>query len=209
MKNKILILSMIFMLFSFIFINNIVFATESTPNTLILNILIDSINNDIDYSTGNYDLLICSTNTGYVAYILTKPEGFNYWTNNGRDTFGAVNSIPQDVPFNCKHINFDASGNITNTGTFLSVTYVKANTANILYSTFDMYGDKGCTEIFFQRAPVMEQEKTLGVVAQKMETVEMNPLKEILILVPIMIILLTSYLGLRKGLVFIKMLRKM
>ena len=140
MKNKIISILCIFILISFCFINNIVFATESGSN-LILDTMINFIKTDIE---------ICPTNTGYVAYILTKADGFNYWTNNGRNAFGAaVNG--GDVRFNSKHFNFDTYGNITDTGVLTGVSFIHVNTTNIFYSTFDMYGDKACTEIFFYR----------------------------------------------------------
>ena len=147
MQNKIISILCIFILISFCFINNIIFASESGSN-LILDTMINSIKNDTDYSTGNYDFIICPTNTGYIAWIVTKADGFYYWTNGGRDTFGAANN-GADVAYYAKSISFNTSGIISSTGSLSRVTYTKVGTSNIYYSTFDMYGDKACTEIVF------------------------------------------------------------
>ena len=74
-----------------------------------------------------------------------------------------------------------------------------------LYANFTIYTDNTATDIFFQPTPVT------GTLAPILGKVEMKEpmMKEILTLVPIMIILIVSYLALRKGLTFIKTLRKM
>lgn len=98
---------------------------------------------------------------------------------------------------------------IPNSTTFGTVEFRQYSGKDVLFQDYiiDSYKDVLYSDgtIFFQKTPVTA---TLAPILEKVEMTEPT-MKEILTLVPIMIILIASYLGLRKGLTLLKILRKM
>ena len=195
MKSKILILSIVFILISFIFINNSVFANSFSIS--------DEKRNTIEklmeeYTDCNSWVSVDYRNQSSIL-LFNCPEGVDVFAN-GTIMQTCDGSI---IKWYCfwyypETDTYDLfwSGDSIGHGEFNLTT---------LYSNRTIYTDKEKTEIFFQPTPVT------GTLVPILEKVEMKEpmMKEILTLVPIMIILIVSYLALRKGLAFIKTLRKM
>lgn len=66
-----------------------------------------------------------------------------------------------------------------------------------IFSNFDIYSDKTYAEVLFQAPPAQKQ----GIVEKSLEEVEMKAtMKEILGILPLIIVVVVSLVGLRKGL---------
>ncbi len=210
MKNKIISILCFFILISFLFINNSVFAGENTITEDALNSILNFVYNNQYYLDGYTNVYIAPAySTSYAFDVILVPNndtGKYHLAKGDRLLFIVDGNV---TAYTSIRYGFYSDGTIRESFVDSPVidtsgTQCRAAYLTPLYSTFDIYNDGNDTEIFFQKTPVQ-----LGVVAQKLEGVKMNPLKEMLTLVPIMIILIVSYLGLRKGLTLLKKLRKM
>ena len=198
MKNKFLTILCVLILISLIFINICFAYSPDEPITLPDEGTINIIKNREEYLSGNYNVVF--------AYSYSDPS------KNFMFFYPKNSSVSPLVTYNNNNSCYQLY--LGNEDEHLSIIVVENNykvtirtdsiwfdSTTIFWADTNIYMEDGT--LFFQHPPVI-----LGIIAPKLEAVKMNPLKEILILVPIMIILIASYLGLRKGLTFIKTLRK-
>lgn len=216
MKNKILTILCIFIIFSVLFINNNIFATNNWQSPYDIQ--------DMDFTYKEYfiaDACISRNISSFARYLVviasnseSALDNTTFYTNNtsqhrlssivvGSETVHLfVYKLQSDNTWgdgSYKTLNPGADhevlyGNLS--GDYQVFTYIAAS-KDIIY-----YPDKS---VFFQQTPVTG---TLAPILGEVEMVE-TTMREILILVPIMIVLIASYLGLRKGLALLKTLRKM
>lgn len=140
-------------------------------------------------------------------YFITKCERYNTYAlfcvkDDAFDKFiydkisNSLNAV--DVSGNqCSDIYLAETGTLENP---VSWTIKKwgalqpANNHQIIYSNFDIYNSDGT--VFFQPAPL-----TQGIVAQQVEQIKMTQiLQEIITLLPLILVVMVSLVGLRKGL---------
>ena len=169
MKNKILSISIIFILLSFIFINNSVFATVTSGYTFynIEQEVIDYVYSLPEY-TDDCCVIIAKDSGGYQVRIISK-YGSLYVDSN---RYGRINLASTDeMIFNFYQLNFDGSNvSISSGPTQLTRSsfelYLNAWDYNI-FSNVDIYTDSTCTD-FFYKAPIVEpvQETLATVLAQ-------------------------------------------
>lgn len=223
MKNKILPIFCLFILFNFVFINNIAFAYTPTENIVCIeptNTYLPTALEELQktypeedyyytygyaYAFRCYALCFFEKQylkiTPYIYYSDYTYETHDYYnvkvSNDGTDVPVIIYNVYDNYySFYCNSTYDD----------FVSAFSIPIDSTDGVEFTanFNIYTNSSYTGFFFN-TPVTG---TLAPILEKVEMMEPT-MKEILILVPTILILIASYLGLRKGLTFIKTLKKM
>ena len=209
MKNKILSIAIIFIILSFIFINNNVFAV--TYDLSDYENYVDGKNWVICYDIEEDKFVLITTSSKYLYgnSIMQDEEG-KYYISYSTLSSDYLDTDPWGLPGQISIYNFDYT---TSTFNFSSNTsqLEHKNDYYIIACNCTIYNATD-NSIFFPPTPIPLVENIRQMVlVKKLEEVEMMEptMREILTLAPIMIILIASYLGLRKGLTLLKTLRKM
>ena len=207
LKNKKIYIILVF-LFLFIFSKK-VYATNYTgePSREELLLLIDTAVEGSGYiDIDNIDFTICydSENDEINLFFIGKNSNYyfdSYGVNGELQWYlkgDVVTWCRYDRNQNCTMWDYKNDGSIY---TFSSCSFY-----NVLYSTVDIYAyetknyikqESNCTYDFFQIPPSIAEEVVIPVV----EPVIMEKtLQEIILLLPLIIVVVVSFLGLRKGL---------
>ena len=215
MKNKILTISIIFILLTFCFISNVFAYTETFTNNDINYsfYLPDSNYNKLleleEYKSGDYYYFVF-INYGVHVYFLPKDMGLKVRIDTSTigtyDCYFYFNSILSldDMIYYTMSENGDGSDLtlITSLSSFKSSFFTKGNTL-YMYTNMNVYSDSTYTDFFFE-TPVTEQpteELTLaGIMNKAGEQATAEVTKIILIVIITTVGLIVLLIGLKKGL---------
>ena len=195
MKNKILPILCIFILVGCLFINNNVFATEYTITEDRLNSILDYVQNNYYYLNGNSNFCITpSFNDGSdYSYDLT----FFPDDNSIKYYISSENRIFSTSSFDSHLHDVKTDGSISFRVTWNN--FARIRYSQPFYSTFDIYTDSSCSEIFFQKTPVTETPETTPdkVEIPAVETVEQIPvamMETLKMIIPVGLVVLSVVL---------------
>lgn len=217
-KNKLIILSLIFL----ILITNLsnVFAYTSTDtagsNHSFSDKIVEYLKSD-EYFNNNYTCLgFLWNNSKYYVYCFEKIDGFVLSWGYGTDgSYSArINHFRTNIVTNVVEYQFDTSGNCTykkgpykfgpvDTSFCGQIWGTVIASDPLLLANGDIYDFNG--NVFFQGPPPIVEEPTTettqvlaGILDQEKEQVA--TLQEVLQILPLIIVVVVSFLGLRKAL---------
>lgn len=210
MKNKILTISIIFILLSFIFINNNVFAsvsyTYNNKEIILPDLPFDTeqhpyyilgyCNHYLDGTSSSY--LVAYPKGTYDKYYFLNVSGENcvsyYGNDSGNKSGWTYYYIKYSDDYSSSSYQWTSAENT-------SLDYIKFGSKGyIISSTFDVYTDSSFTDFFF-KAPVTEI--TLAQALEKIQVQEMwkTLMKNVVIS---LLVFVVSYLALRKAWSFLR-----
>lgn len=210
MKNKILTISVIFILLSFIFINNNVFAASYDLSDHKNHISDKSWCIVYSYSSENFYLLV-SDNTTYkyfYTFDLSLNENGIYTSNGEFLVSSSYGSSPYGSQGNFHSYVFDKDTLVFN---YLSQQYTPASHFNcgeceIIASNLDIYNPNKLS-IFFQATPVPSVVRIAPMtLSEELEKIQVQEMWKILMknVVISLLVFVVSYLALRKAWSFLR-----
>lgn len=193
MKNKILAISIIFILIIFI---NISFASTTSELPSMFELCIEDLSSK---SINYYDYIIL---TSPIDESGVKVVYFYFFINDTYQCYISSNIIK------CNHVNIYAFYNYTSSDYIIEesknldtiLSYTNLNAVSVSYSSFDLKNEDG--SLFFQQTPV-PQDLTLAVVLEMIQVQEMwkTLMKNVVIS---LLVFVVSYLALRKAWSFLR-----
>lgn len=197
LKNKIILISFLLIII-LLFFNSDVFATtnkyyhENYQNndivTMVPEDVLDKFYASEQYNSGDYYLMVTKNDiTTYKVYLFPKTEldKSKIYCDGSKFYFNPV--VSGVLVYKATS---DGIGSLIGRYNFTKEIYMHTS-ANLFYSDFNVYSDNSYTSFFFLQR---------GIVADKLRGMKMEPLMEIVKLVPLIIVLMVSFLGFRKGL---------
>ena len=196
LKNKIILISFLLIII-LLFFNSDVFATtnkyyhENYQNndivTMVPEDVLDKFYASEKYNSSYYLMVTKNDITEYKVYLFPKTELDNSKVYCDGSYFYFSPSVSGVSVYKATS---DGIGSLIGRYNFTKERYMHTS-ANLIYCDFNVYTDDSYTSFFFLQR---------GIVADKLRGMKMEPLMEIVKLVPLIIVLMVSFLGFRKGL---------
>lgn len=197
LKNKIILISFLLIIILLIF-NSEVFAStnkyyhEQYQNNDIVEMVpedvLDKFYASEEYNSGEYYLMVTKNDiSAYKVYLFPKLELDKSKVYCDGSSFYFSPSVNGVLVYKASSSGIESRIGKYN---FTTERYMHTS-ANLFYSDFNVYTDDSYTSFFFLQR---------GIVADKLRGMKMEPLMEIVKLVPLIIVLMVSFLGFRKGL---------
>ena len=193
MKNNILINRIILILSIFIFCSFSLFVGSSYATSFsFVNTNNDSVEFTLPLDCVDYIIFSWDSEDYYLLYSTSHC----YWAvdniNGSEYRIRCYSDNTYTDTISYKRIDAGNSADFINLSSYDYETYSSAK--NILYSNVDIVNKANNNEIFFQGAP-----KNLVQVMER-EQMEVKTLKQIILILPLTLVVVVSFLGLRKAL---------
>lgn len=213
MKNKILTISIIFILFSLVFINNCFAFSETiningnSYNCFIPDIAYNTMITLEEYNNSNYKFWANCGDSQLHVYFFPKDMDIKIWKSN---TDGGFQSNYASIEnFSCIYYSiWENSGSINTTDKnrtdFASANgsygYYVNGSNHYFYTNINIYNDNTCTDFFFKAPVVMTPVTLAGIMSKAGEQATAEMTKIILIVIATTAGLMVLLVGLKKGL---------
>lgn len=209
-KYKVKILLTIFGALLLVLLNNNVFASNSAIPSYDTDLLSTIINNltavlsEKGLNIDNYDYIVCRNDISYLKVICFEKDNNlkmyidNYGLGDARVYF--------NYTINVIWYNIDRNGSLSlykDNHTMERFVAYSTSSSNFFYSSCNIYSDDNYTNYFFpiappEEIPEIQDPGTLQEILEQ-EKLEMATMKEILGILPLILSVLVSLLGLRKA----------